>query len=154
MSPELTASRLVKRAEAGRSSDMFAFGIVCWEVLSGRAPWDGMADSERLERLRAGESLDLAALTTAGGGTGVTPVHPAPALVAAFVAAPPAGGALVATLSAPRVAFAAHVPLTLCDCAVDVAPGETPESLKAKVQALLRAEGGASMGYGGGGGGR
>lgn len=47
-----TAARL-----PSRSSDIFAFGTIAWEVLSGLKPWDGLSDDERRAALSGGASL-------------------------------------------------------------------------------------------------
>jgi len=45
-------------AAASRSTDVFAFGTLAWEVLAGRAPWAGHSEFSRLAALLHGETLD------------------------------------------------------------------------------------------------
>ncbi len=62
MAPELYRRRTAAggwdaASAPSRSTDVYAFGTLCWEVLSGLRPWAGVPEHERLEELRAGASL-------------------------------------------------------------------------------------------------
>jgi hypothetical protein len=52
-------------AASSRSTDVFAFGTLAWEVLAGRAPWAGHSEFSRLSALLRGETLDWARLPLA-----------------------------------------------------------------------------------------
>jgi serine/threonine protein kinase len=66
MAPELYRHRAgaawENAAQPSRSTDVYAFGTLCWEVLSGQRPWAGLTEPERLVELREGVSLDWARL--------------------------------------------------------------------------------------------
>jgi serine/threonine protein kinase len=67
MAPELYRRRMAAggwyaASAPSRSTDVYAFGTLCWEVLSGLRPWAGVPEHERLEELRAGASLPWPAL--------------------------------------------------------------------------------------------
>ena len=46
-----------------RSSDMYAFGTLCWEVLSGLEPWAGANEGKRLVEILKGKTLNMGALS-------------------------------------------------------------------------------------------
>jgi len=62
MAPEMFASRTARAAAASRSTDVFAFGTLAWELLSSRLAWEGQTEGARALALARGESLSAAAL--------------------------------------------------------------------------------------------
>ena len=60
MAPELFRLSRDKLAEKpSRSSDIYAFGTITWEVLSGHLPWKEYTEVDRLMSISRGENLDL-----------------------------------------------------------------------------------------------
>ena len=59
------ASSVTAAAAASRSTDVYAFGTLMWEILTGRQPWAGHNEASRLTALLRGEQLDLAQLPLA-----------------------------------------------------------------------------------------
>ena len=62
MAPEMFESRTARAAAASRSTDVFAFGTLAWELLSSRLAWQGQTEAMRAQALARGESLSAAAL--------------------------------------------------------------------------------------------
>ena len=62
MAPEMFATRTTRAATASRSTDVFAFGTLAWELLTSQLAWDGQSESDRLLALGRGESLSASAL--------------------------------------------------------------------------------------------
>jgi len=56
------SSRSARSVAASRSTDVFAFGTLAWELLTSQLAWDGQTEADRLHALNRGESLSLAAL--------------------------------------------------------------------------------------------
>ena len=56
------ASRTARAAAASRSTDVFAFGTLAWELLSSQLAWEGQTENSRALALARGESLSAAAL--------------------------------------------------------------------------------------------
>ena len=57
--PESGAKTYKMRRYGGRSSDVYAFATIMWEVLTGRKAWDGLSDSRIAKLKTAGGSLDM-----------------------------------------------------------------------------------------------
>ena len=62
MAPEMFATRTARAAAASRSTDVFAFGMLAWELLSSQLAWEGQTENVRALALARGESLSAAAL--------------------------------------------------------------------------------------------
>jgi hypothetical protein len=59
MAPEL----VIDGVDISRSTDMYAFGTLCWEVLTGQKPWDGSYNpTTRILAMREGKTLDFGAI--------------------------------------------------------------------------------------------
>ena len=56
------ATRTALAAAASRSTDVFAFGTLAWELLSSQLAWEGQTENVRALALARGESLSAAAL--------------------------------------------------------------------------------------------
>ena len=56
------APELYEDVSITRSTDMYSFGTLCWEVLSGLEPWAGFNESRRLLEIHKGKSLDFGAI--------------------------------------------------------------------------------------------
>lgn len=52
----------VPAVSASRRTDMYAFGTLAWEVLSGAQPWSDASAGQRLRLLLQNESLNLRSL--------------------------------------------------------------------------------------------
>ena len=63
MAPELFRWLKVPAVDASRSSDIWAFGTIMFEVLSGVKPWDDYSEAERLAAIKTGDTLDYARLS-------------------------------------------------------------------------------------------
>ena len=58
--PELSIRNgLNKLATKSRSTDMYAFGTLAWEVLTGKPPWEGLDDKAREEAILRGQVLSI-----------------------------------------------------------------------------------------------
>jgi hypothetical protein len=62
MAPEMYRSKLSPAAAASRTTDVFDFGTLLHELLSGVTPWAGFTEMDRLSALLSGENLDAAEL--------------------------------------------------------------------------------------------
>ena len=56
------APELFEDVGISRSTDMYAFGTLCWEVLSGLEPWAGLNETTRMRAIDKGKTLDFSAL--------------------------------------------------------------------------------------------
>ena len=59
MAPEMFRSKAAAAVAPSRTTDVYALGTLCWEVLTGQLPWDGYTEAERVVALRSGEGLAL-----------------------------------------------------------------------------------------------
>lgn len=64
MAPEMFNSSTSSAVAANRRTDMYAFGTLAWEVLTGRIPWELSSRAERLVAVRSGLTLDFSFLPT------------------------------------------------------------------------------------------
>eukprot|EP00887_Chlorella_sp_A99_P003149 scaffold9.g3149.t1 len=59
MNPRWLAPEVLRGEEATPGSDVFAFGVVLWELLTWRVPWEGVGEIDIARRVLAGERLPV-----------------------------------------------------------------------------------------------
>ncbi len=64
LAPEyLTPKRIAERSEKG---DIYSFGVVLWELITRKLPWNEMAYMEVIQNVSKGEKLDIPSHCTEG----------------------------------------------------------------------------------------
>ena len=67
--PAWMAPEMIQRSEYGTKSDMYAVGIIMWEMLTGKIPFEGTPPMQLVFMIASGSRPDIDALSVAGLST-------------------------------------------------------------------------------------